>query len=112
MIKYILLTSSILLAVAGFSQGKSHTNTSSLSNVNVYPNAPIKSFVVDFYEKDFKEVSIIIQDMSGETIAEYEIGDVKSGSFVEMNVPKAKKGENVVVTVKSENKTFVSEIDS
>ena len=111
MIRITLLTFAILLSSISYSQ-KGNTSTPSqyttrLNNVNIYRNSPLKSFIVDFYEKDFKAVTVKVSDLSGGIIAEYELGDVQRGTFAEMNIPSRLSKWDIVITVTSEGKSYI-----
>ncbi|MFT6716009.1 MAG: hypothetical protein ACJA0Q_000638 [Saprospiraceae bacterium] len=111
MIKYFVLTAILTLTTIGYSAEEAvttfHSTSTHLSNVNIYTNAPVKSFIVDFYEKDFKSVSVTVSNLSGNVVAEYELGNVTSGTFAELNIPTAVSVRNMIITVSSEGKSLV-----
>ena len=72
---------------------------------------PVKSFIVDFHDHDFKSVLVKVSNLSGETLVEYELGDVKQHTFAEMNIPADLSRDEVVITVTSEGKSLVEKAD-
>jgi len=115
MIRITLLTFAILLTSIGYSQNNNNATpsqyTTQLNNVNIYRNHSLKSFIVDFYEQDFKAVTVKITDSSGGIISEYELGDVQSGTFAEINMPSSFSKSDLVITVNSEGKSYVEKVD-
>jgi hypothetical protein len=107
----ITLTLLSLSVTAGENTVGASKTSAHLNNVNVYTNMPVKSFIVDFYEKDFKAVSVKVCDLSGKTVVEYELGDVKSGSYAEMNIPEGITHNNMMITITSEGKSMVEKSD-
>jgi hypothetical protein len=114
MTRYMLLIAILTLSSIGFAQETNaavpNDMTKSLRNVIIYPNLALKSVVVDFYEKDFKAVTVYITDLSGNMILEYTAGDIASGSFVEVKIPNEITSSSILITIKSEGKLLVRQV--
>jgi len=116
MIRYVLLIAVLTISSIGYAQDSAAVTPTDviqpLNNVIIYPNLASKSVVVDFYEKDFKDVTIYITDLSGNTIIECTAGDIVSGSFVEVIVPKEAANSSMLITIKSEGKLLVRRVSA
>jgi hypothetical protein len=107
----IALTLLGLTVIAGENTVGANLTSTHLNNVNVYTNAPAKSFIADFYEKYFKAVTVKVCDLSGKQFAKYELGDIKSGYYAEINIPKEIISNNMMITISSEGKSMVEKSD-
>lgn len=75
--------------------------------VNVYPNELMESFVIDVYDRDFEQMTVIVKDETGKTILASYMQQVKAGEFKEFRLPQNLDREVFYVIIKTDNEELI-----